>query len=227
MKMLTRLSLVEIVLLLLATFALAKPVHPQFDLDSKDGSPFPTDRFTVEDKSQLTGLRVNLPMPSCVTEPSECADISILNTLDGFNPQPRLSIPFDGAIDLKTVSSKTVFLLCLGRPQEGDRDEHCASVVGINQIVWDPVRQTLHAESDDFLDQHTRYALVVTEWILGSDGDPIEASKSFRHFFERCEGGAVDQKRYCRELRDGIDRDRFLRNGRGRHDRPGWPRAIV
>jgi hypothetical protein len=207
MKMSTRLSLVEIVLLLLATFALAKPVHPRFDLDSKNGSPFPTDRFTVEDMSQLTGLRVNLPKPNCMAEPSECADISILNTLDGFNPQPRLSIPFDGAIDPNTVSSRTVFLLRLGKPHQGDRDEHHPSVVGINQIVWDPVRKTLHAESDDFLDQHTRYALVVTDRILDSGGNPIEASRNFRHFLERCEGGAGVQENYCHELRNGIDSD--------------------
>ncbi len=205
MKVLTRLSLVEVLLLLLATFALAKPVHPRFDLDSKDGSPFPTDRFTVEDNSQLTGLRVNLPKPNCVTEPSECADISILNTLDGFNPQPRLSIPFDGAIDPNTVSSKTIFLLRLGKPHRGDIDERHPSVIGINQVVWDPVRLTLHAESDAFLDQHTRYAIVVTDGILDSGGTPIEAARTFRHFFEHCED--ADQKDYCHELRDAIDRD--------------------
>jgi hypothetical protein len=205
MKLFTRLSLVEIVLLLLATFALAKPVHPRFDLDSKDGSPFPTDRFTIEDNTQLTGLRVNLPKPNCATEPSECADISILNTLDGFNPQPRLSIPFDGAIDPRTVSSKTVFLVRLGKPHEGDRDERPPSIIGINQVVWDPVRQTLHAESDAFLDQHTRYALVVTDGILDSDGNPIEAPRDFRLFVERCDHDAKYPRDYCEKLRNGID----------------------
>ena len=38
--------------------------------------------------------------------------------------------------------------------------------VGINQIVWDPATNTLHVESDDLLDQHTRYAVIVTDGIL-------------------------------------------------------------
>jgi hypothetical protein len=207
MKALARLGLVEVVLLLLATVALAEPVHARFDLDSKGGSPFPTDRFTVADKHQLTGLRVNLARPDCVTQPSECADVHILNTLDGFNPQPRLSIPFDGAIDLSTVSSKTVFLLRLGAPRRDDNDALHPQVIGINQIVWDPATNTLHAESDDFLDQGTRYALVVTDEILDSKGAPIQASSRFRHFFEHCEWESDRARDYCHELRDGIDRD--------------------
>ena len=34
--------------------------------------------------------------------------------------------------------------------------------VGINQVVWDPATNTLHVESDELLDQHTRYGLIVT-----------------------------------------------------------------
>jgi hypothetical protein len=30
-----------------------------------DGGPFPSDHFTVEDREQNTGLRVNLPLPDC------------------------------------------------------------------------------------------------------------------------------------------------------------------
>ena len=37
----------------------------------------------------------------------------MINTLDGFNLQPRLSIPFTGPIDVSTVSSRNVFLVRL------------------------------------------------------------------------------------------------------------------
>ena len=67
-----------------------------FGLDAPDAGPFPSDRFTVADSNQLTNRRVNLPLPDAATRPSDYADLSVINTLDGFNLQPRLSIPFSG-----------------------------------------------------------------------------------------------------------------------------------
>src|SRR5262249_52148224 len=74
------------VLLAIAAPSLAAGVKAGFDLSSPSGGPFPSDRFTVEDPSHLTGLRVNLPKPlaRCATNPTDCADINVLNTLDGF-----------------------------------------------------------------------------------------------------------------------------------------------
>src|SRR5215211_5421624 len=100
---------------------------------------------------QLTGLRIELPEPECAARPSDSADIVVVNTHDGFNIQPRISIPFSGPIDLSTVSSSTIFLVGTG-----------GHVVGINQIVWEPAVNTLHFESDEQLAQHTTYLLVVT-----------------------------------------------------------------
>ena len=151
----------------LAPAALANGTGPRFDLADPAGGPFPSDLFTVPDDSQLTGLRVDLPKPDCNARPSDCDDIDVLNTLDGFNLQPRLSIPFTGAIDLNTVSSRTVFLCklsdCLG-----------GSFVGINQVVWDSEKNALHAESDQFLDQGSRYLLVVTNGIRDPSGERID-----------------------------------------------------
>src|SRR5215213_8822930 len=91
-----------------------QPIHALFDLTSQTGGPFPSDRFTVADSSQNTGLRVNLPKPDCDARPSDCEDLDVINTFDGFNLHPGLSIPFDGAIDTATVTSDTVFLVSLG-----------------------------------------------------------------------------------------------------------------
>src|SRR4026207_2551205 len=76
-----------------------------FDLDTPQSAPFPSDRFTVADASQLTNRRINLPLPDASTRPSDFADVSVINTLDGFNLQPRLSVPFSGPIDVTTVNS--------------------------------------------------------------------------------------------------------------------------
>src|SRR6516165_5827576 len=134
-----------------------------FDLGNPDSGPFPSDRFTVADASQLTGLRVDLPLPDRVTRPSDYNDISVINTLDGFNLQPRLSISFDGPIDVKSVNSTDVFVISLGDTQ--NPQDPGGQVVGINQVVWDPPTNTLHVESDQLLDQHTRYALIVTRGV--------------------------------------------------------------
>src|SRR5207253_2100867 len=49
------------VLILLPGLAFA--VEARFDLSSPASSPFPSDRFTVDDHHQKTGLRVSLPKP--------------------------------------------------------------------------------------------------------------------------------------------------------------------
>ena len=50
------------VMLLTPTFALAA-THPLFNPQSNTQSPFPSDRLTVFDSQQLTGLRVAVPSP--------------------------------------------------------------------------------------------------------------------------------------------------------------------
>jgi hypothetical protein len=136
-------------------------------------SIFPSDRFTVFDSSQNTFRRVNLPVPADCAAPTssaralQCQDITVLNTLDGFNVQPRISIAFDGPIDVSTVNSDSVFLVNLGPRSFGDK-------VGINQVVWDTATNTLHVESDELLEQHTTYAVVVTNRVLDAEGKRLK-----------------------------------------------------
>src|SRR5512133_2518182 len=88
------------------------------------GQLFPSNIYTAPDATQVTGLHVALPQPNCATNPSDCLDVTSLDQLDGFNIQPRLTIPFSAAIDPNTISSSTVFLVA----PDGTR-------VGINQVV--------------------------------------------------------------------------------------------
>src|SRR5204863_8111961 len=39
-----------------------------------------------------------------------------------------------------------------------------------------------HVESDQLLDQHTRYALIVTRGVRDADGEPIQAGEAFERF---------------------------------------------
>ncbi len=170
-------------LLLLAPLPLSARragVHALFTLGAPTGGPFPSDQFTVADATQNTRVRVNLPKPDCQARPSDCEDVDVLNTLDGFNMQPRLSIPFDGQLDVNSVTSQSVFLISLGDTLDlSDRGGH---QVGINQVVWDVATNALQVWSDEQLDQHTRYGLFVTRGVRDQSGSPVEATDAFRRF---------------------------------------------
>jgi hypothetical protein len=156
------------------------------------GQPFPSNLDTVADGTQITGLRIDLPLPNCASRPSDCADIAVLNTLDGFNIQPRISVPFSGPVDLSTVSSSTVFLVGPGN-----------HVVGINQVEWEPLTNTLHFESDEQLAQHATYLLVVTEGIHDADGAPLDGT-SFRHDLNFGQTKDPATKAYRKQLLDAL-----------------------
>ena len=204
--------LLVIVAFLPPSSAEAAGVQALFDLNAPSAGPFPSDRFTIPDDSQNTRLRVNLPKPDCAVQMSDCQDLDVIDTLDGFNLQPRLSIPFGGPIDVETVRSDTVFLVSLGSTLPGGAP--AGRKVGINQVVWDVESSTLHVESDELLDQHTRYALIVTRGVRDAAGDPVESSEAFRRFrhdlnFGQTSDNAPDLrerlKAYRKELLLGLE----------------------
>ena len=147
----------------------ANRIYASFDLSRPDGGPFPSDIFTVEDATQNTGLRVNYPLPDCSARPTDCDDLEMVNTLDGWGLQPRISIPFTGEVDPTTLNSNTVFLLDM---RDGKR-------IGVNQLIWDSPTHTLHAESDDVLDQHREYAVIVTNGVRDNSGKVVKATSDF------------------------------------------------
>src|SRR5262245_16527136 len=156
------------------------------------GQPFPTNLDTVRDTTQVTGLRVALGKPDCAARPNDCADVDVLNQLDGFNIQPRISVPLSGPIDVSTVSSSSIFLV-----------GPAGSVVGINQIVWEPGTNTLHFESDQQLEDSTTYLLVVTTRLRGADGKPLDAT-NFKRDFNHGHTKHRSTKGYWKELRQAL-----------------------
>ncbi len=160
-----------------------------------EATPFPSDRFTVRAWHNNTFRRVNLPKPDCAANAAaaaECADIDVINELDGFSTQPRITIPFNGAIDPNSVDSSTIYLVNLGDTLTlrgfGDR-------IGIDQVVWEPATNTLALQPDELLQQHSRYLLVVTNGVRDADGKRIETARD-------------DHRRghheYDRDLRDSM-----------------------
>ena len=180
----------------LACLAVATHAGVSVRTSSTDPSatPFPSDRFTVRAWHNNTFRRVNLPKPDCAASAAaalECADIDVINELDGFSTQPRITVPFTGAIDPASVNSSTVYLVNLGDTLTlrgfGDR-------VGINQVVWDPATNTLALQPDELLQQHSRYLLVVTNGVRDAKGQRIEDGDDRGHAFHE----------YDRDLRDGM-----------------------
>ena len=106
-----------------------KPVHARFNLGAPDQGPFPSDWFTAPEPSNITGRRINLPMPDCEQRPSDCEDLSILNSLDGFSLQPRLSISFDAPIDPATVTKDSILLIGLRSAAPGRRDRSTGALL--------------------------------------------------------------------------------------------------
>jgi dienelactone hydrolase len=181
-----------------------EPVRALFEPARLTRSPFPSDAFTTSDAANNTLVRVSLPKPDCSTRPSDCEDIDVLNTLDGFNLQPRISIPFDGPIEVTSVSSQTLFLVKLGSVL--DSRDAGSGRVGINQVVWDVDSRTLHVQSDAQLEQHTRYLLIVTNGIRSASGNPVEATENFRRLLaaDTRPDAAAPTAAYERTLRSAV-----------------------
>src|SRR5918997_6482462 len=70
----------------------------------------PDDALTVADANQLTGRRMNLPLPDCTTRPSDCDEIRLVNGLDGWDLDPRVEVRFAGPIDIRKVTASAFYL---------------------------------------------------------------------------------------------------------------------
>ena len=203
--------LTAVVLSLSVPLALADGVRVRDERSNPAGAPFPSNRYTVFDGTQNTLRRVNLPKPDCAVRVNDCLDIDVINTLDGFSTQPRITVPFTGAIDPNTVNSNTVYLVNLGDTLTlrgyGDR-------VGINQIVWDPASNTLAFQSDELLQQHARYLLVITDGVRDSTGRKIKGGDDDDDDRDDSRENSRDSneyRAYRHALRDGLRSQRGQR----------------
>lgn len=198
---------VSLRLILAATLdaTVAGAVQPAFNLTDPAIGPFPSDQFTVPDTTQITGRRVALPKPDCAKFVSDCQDISIVNNYDGFGLQPRIAISFDGPINPATVTSKTLSLVQFGGSAP-------PRLIGINKVVWDPPTKTLYLTSDEALDQSSRFALIATNGILDSDGQPVQPAPAFTAFLATGSGdyGTLLRAGLDAAVAAGIPRDRVV-----------------
>jgi hypothetical protein len=139
---------------------------------------FPDDAFTVRDRRQATGRRLNFrkgidyPLVKgrvrrgCTGATySICDGFAQLNKLDGFDLQPRVVVPFTGSIRLGSVNDSNFFIA----------GNSGAFVSGLRQLTFDPATRTLAGISDKFLRDGTRYRIHVTNGIRDSRGRRVKA----------------------------------------------------
>ncbi len=144
--------------------------------------PFPDDRFTVADPAQATGRRVALPTAGCEASGS-CADLALLNRLDGFDVRPRVTVPFTGPIDLASITAATVYV----EDRQGVR-------TGLTQLVQDPSTGDVAGLPVDQLAPATAHTLVVTTGVRAADGSAI-ASGSRSTFTTMTTTSVLDRAR--------------------------------
>jgi uncharacterized protein (TIGR03437 family) len=156
-----------------------KNVFVNFDPSVPAVGPFPTDFLTISDATQKTGHSIHLPMPDCAAQPSACTEVSLLNQLDGFALSPRIAVNFSGAIDATTLAVGIVIVwlnnLTTDEPGLGPTGQ----ITAINQVIFDPATNTAYAKPNGPFDQHRRYALLVTNAVLDTNGNPVAADPKF------------------------------------------------
>jgi hypothetical protein len=164
--------------------AIALPVTASAAVSVKRGAHygariFPDDFFAVSDLRQATGLRVHfkkgrdyptvggvLTFAGCdASDYSLCDGFAQLNKLDGFDLQPRVTVPLTGAIRLGSVNDSNFFITT--------SSGKFAS--GLRQLTFDPATHTLAGTSDSFLREGTRYRIHVTSGIRDGKGRHINA----------------------------------------------------
>lgn len=129
---------------------------------------FPSNALTTADPAQATGRRVNLPKPNCVVRKSDCAEITLLNQLDGFDLDPTVSIGFNTLIDVKKVTDATVYVqLGTAGPK-----------IGLNRLVRDQATKTLYGHPKQQLAPGKQYRLVVTGAVNGQHGQSVFTTMS-------------------------------------------------
>ena len=139
---------------------------------------FPDNAFTTRDTTQVTSRRVNfrqgvdyptvngVVQSACTSaDYSICDAFSELNKLDGFDLQPRVTVPFNGSIDLGSVNDSDFFI----------SDDAGAFVSGLRQLTFDPATHTLAGISDKFLREDAPYRIHVTGGIRDSAGKSVNA----------------------------------------------------
>jgi len=165
--------------------------------------PYPTDALTTPDGTQKNGIRINLPMPDCNMAPSDCQDVQLINQLDGFQTAPRIRVTFSGPVDVNSIHHAIYYVALDNLTNEEHGINFTGQMLYLTQMIYDPTTNSLYGKPDGNLDQHRRYAIVVTDVIRDMAGDPVEADPGYTACAHP--GPGVTQTAYCSELAQAVN----------------------
>ncbi len=150
-----------------------------FDPTTPQTGPFPTDYLTVPDATQKTGLRLNLPLPSCETQYTSCQETGLLEQVDGFNIRSRAHVRFSAPIDPATLKGAMFFVALNNLVANEPGVNQPGDVVATDELIYDPSTNTAYAKPAIPLDQHRRYALIVTDAVKDATGAAVTRDPGF------------------------------------------------
>ncbi|HWC97327.1 MAG TPA: Ig-like domain-containing protein [Candidatus Sulfopaludibacter sp.] len=151
-----------------------------FDPSTPSTGPFPTDALTVSDPQQKTGLRLNLPLPPCASQYTACEETGLLEQMDGFSVRARIAVRFSAAVNTATLRTGVFYVALNNLTSEEPGIHKTGDVVAIDQVVYDPLTNTMYAKPVAALDQHRRYALVITDAVTDSAGAALAPDPAFQ-----------------------------------------------
>ncbi len=141
--------------------------------------PFPSDALTVFDPLQKTLLRVNMPVPDCFATYTACQEGGLLDQLDGFSLRARARVRFSAAVNPSTLKDGIFFVALDNLTAEEPGINQTGDHIAPDQVVWDPSTNTAYAKPVSVLDQHRRYALIVTDAVKDASGAAVQADPAF------------------------------------------------
>jgi hypothetical protein len=190
--------------------AASAAVTVQFNPADPTVGPFPTDFLTVPDPNQKTGVRINMPLPDCSVDAgqvipapnagqngsisSTCFELGVVNKYDGFNVNPRFRFTFTGLVDVNTLAAGIYYVALNNLTNEEIGLNRLGQIIGVNRLFYDPLTNTAYGKPNDFMDQHRRYALVITDAVKDPTGAPVIADSAF----STCV--TAPSTSYCQEL---------------------------
>jgi Bacterial Ig-like domain len=181
-----------------STTALFQPFSPSV-------GPYPNNALTIQTTTQKTGVQVNLPLPAGCTllsTSAQCINTRLLNQLDGFSVNPRITVCFSGPVDVATLRQGIKIIAA----------DHEAPPIGINQVIFDPAQTCAYAKPDQVLDQQSRYLLVVTSDVADTDGKKLKADPNYSDCVKRANSD------YCQALSQTLDTLRGKNAGDSKSD---------
>ncbi len=170
----------SILLALCAPALLCAGTTVLYDPLTPSTGPFPSDALTVFDPLQKTAVRVNMPIPDCGSTYTACQEGGLLDQLDGFSLRARARVRFSSPVDPATLKDGVFFVALDNLTGEEPGIYKVGDRIAADQVVWDPATDTAYAKPVTVLDQHRRFALVVTDAVKDTSGAAVQSDPAFQ-----------------------------------------------